>query len=599
MGPFRVVFLASSFLLFSLLLTWSTLRTPATARSSAFATGAGASQAAGFSFQTPSALFPPTAAISLTDDNSTFFVARTAAYGPELPETGLSGQIWLGSDFREDLLGGGHFSESSSGELGCDDALDWEPDEFPEQGMADGDDLLQDESEGTPRSRINNQWRHSAVKIKKGQDLHDSPRQVSRPSIKSKARRKLQRTVLTTFNLAGTTGATPHSGNIKSLQQSAEIAGKIVLLKRGGCGFLDKTRWVQDRGGKALIVGDNVPRGSLITMYAKGDISNITIPSIFTSHTTAHLLASLIADQGSGSNRTTNAGAHENLASIPVAYRNAEHETVAGATSEPSGLIKNLVKDLKKIREDDGTAIQREDGAGTQASTSDGFIIGVQDWRDPDMMNQENPDGATTSTREIVALPKLIASNHTAPLPHEGLWVTLTPTTVAFTPFFDTLLVLVVSPLITLTLVYLSLVLRNRLRQRRWRAPKAVVERLPVRTFSLQATESSHSSIVIDLTPSAPDSEPGVNVEGDQPAPTEETSLLQGESGIDAHAEPTEGTAEVDSPEEKARAAQRHQKTRRFRGRQLECVICLEEYVDGVSRVMRLPCGHEFHQACM
>ena len=33
--------------------------------------------------------------------------------------------------------------------------------------------------------------------------------------------------------------------------------------------------------------------------------------------------------------------------------------------------------------------------------------------------------------------------------------------------------------------------------------------------------------------------------------------------------------------------------------RQVECVVCLEEYVDGVSRVMSLPCGHEFHADCM
>jgi hypothetical protein len=28
-------------------------------------------------------------------------------------------------------------------------------------------------------------------------------------------------------------------------------------------------------------------------------------------------------------------------------------------------------------------------------------------------------------------------------------------------------------------------------------------------------------------------------------------------------------------------------------------VVCLEEYIDGVSRVMSLPCGHEFHVECM
>jgi hypothetical protein len=38
---------------------------------------------------------------------------------------------------------------------------------------------------------------------------------------------------------------------------------------------------------------------------------------------------------------------------------------------------------------------------------------------------------------------------------------------------------------------------------------------------------------------------------------------------------------------------------RKYAGKQIECVVCLEEYVDGHSRVMSLPCGHEFHAECM
>ncbi|KAG7291556.1 hypothetical protein NEMBOFW57_001575 [Staphylotrichum longicolle] len=38
---------------------------------------------------------------------------------------------------------------------------------------------------------------------------------------------------------------------------------------------------------------------------------------------------------------------------------------------------------------------------------------------------------------------------------------------------------------------------------------------------------------------------------------------------------------------------------KKYMGRQVECVVCLEEYVDGVSRVMSLPCGHEFHAECI
>lgn len=36
--------------------------------------------------------------------------------------------------------------------------------------------------------------------------------------------------------------------DIESLQQSAEIEGKIVLVTRGGCGFLEKVLWAQRRG---------------------------------------------------------------------------------------------------------------------------------------------------------------------------------------------------------------------------------------------------------------------------------------------------------------------------------------------------------------
>ena len=75
---------------------------------------------------------------------------------------------------------------------------------------------------------------------------------------------------------------------------STEISGKIVLLSRGGCGFLEKVQWAQRRGSIAVIVGDNIPGRALVTMFARGDTSNITIPAVFTTHTTAQFLSSLI-----------------------------------------------------------------------------------------------------------------------------------------------------------------------------------------------------------------------------------------------------------------------------------------------------------------
>jgi len=59
--------------------------------------------------------------------------------------------------------------------------------------------------------------------------------------------------------------------DIQSIQEGAEITGKVVLLSRGGCGFLEKVKWAQRRGAIALIVGDDRTGGPLIQMYAAGD----------------------------------------------------------------------------------------------------------------------------------------------------------------------------------------------------------------------------------------------------------------------------------------------------------------------------------------
>jgi hypothetical protein len=51
--------------------------------------------------------------------------------------------------------------------------------------------------------------------------------------------------------------------------------GRMILVQRGKCTFAEKARMVQQVGGTAIIVGDNVPSsGSLLTMYAKGIVSS-------------------------------------------------------------------------------------------------------------------------------------------------------------------------------------------------------------------------------------------------------------------------------------------------------------------------------------
>jgi hypothetical protein len=173
----------------------------------------------------------------------------------------------------------------------------------------------------------------------------------------------------------------------------------------------------------------------------------------------------------------------------------------------------------------------------------------------------------------------------------------LTPTSMATSPFFDTLLVLVISPLLTLTVVYALLLLRSRIRRRRWRAPKSVVERLPVRTYHTIASISSSSS--------------SSSLRNTSPGPVTPASPLLGSGNLPGASRPTRPRSQtiagmtVDSPmtpkEEKSNSLQSGSVLwrRKYTGRQVECVVCLEEYIDGQSRVMSLPCGHEFHVECM
>ena len=183
----------------------------------------------------------------------------------------------------------------------------------------------------------------------------------------------------------------------------------------------------------------------------------------------------------------------------------------------------------------------------------------------------------------------------------EGLWVTLTPTSVSTSPFFDTLLVLVVSPLVTLTVVYALLLLRSRIRRRRWRAPKSVVERLPVRTYHTMSTSSSTTSSHI-TTPNhshaaSPLLHPTIQDMSYRTRPRSQTTTgipIEGNS-LSSHTSIRSVSRSPPSEKPKAKSSRR----KRYNGRQVECVVCLEEYVDGESRVMSLPCGHEFHANCI
>ncbi|AEO65018.1 uncharacterized protein THITE_2111514 [Thermothielavioides terrestris NRRL 8126] len=687
-----------------------------------------------FSFSAPFSLFPPNAAISLTDDNSTFFPARPAAFGPPLPASGLSGQLWIGSGFSEESLQDG----DGEGELGCSDIPGWE------------DGRSQPALQVAERGSISNKRAHGAADGRSPKaDLGMDP-VVDRDAVEEPSEREskpvndgtddyLHQQTRSTRSEGTTTSASSHA-DIQSIQESAEITGKIVLLSRGGCGFLEKVKWAQRRGAIAVIVGDNQKGGPLIQMFARGNVDNVTIPSVFTSRTTAHLLSSLtqpgsfIEDtldehgkpklsvqrsvKGGKDQRSRDRVLSAKAASRTSALASPAQQSPPPEIARSTRVRRSWISRIFRWSGDQGTSSdwgRTRSSAGSDRVLVDnpdnnldkptknslgktaegeaqdgGSHIETRNWRNSDLPGRtakrnedsttrksingdaqlfhsapsarqvgkagrgpsadiDRPEGGINAPRsgrykasavENAAthspgtsgssyprgrglFPRIFGgeddSKHkqdqmsdksqsppaTNPVPvppsaggneaREGLWVTITPTGSA-SPFFDTLLVLVISPLITLTVVYALLILRVKIRMRRWRAPKSVIEQLPVRTYHAVAPSPTQSP----RTPSPASSSPT-------------TPLLQGSSRSRPRSRTTTDVPEAaallgpDGVSPTARTRSREKKKpsgtssqwRKYMGRQVECVVCLEEYVDGVSRVMRLPCGHEFHAECI
>lgn len=699
-----------------------------------------------FSFKDPASLFSPTATISLTDDNSTFFNAKPAAFGPLLPSKGLSGQIWVGSGFADDNTNRQGMAASVEGELGCADIPGWtdrnwktnqkqEP-AYPQQLKVSSSGPKAG-TQGSTKVRRDVEFDEDTgpedVPIPEPDDdgtddylHHPLPKtKIARPGSR-KGPQPVESTSL-------------EHADIQSLQEVAEITGKVVMLSRGGCGFAEKVKWAQRRGALAVIVADNVRGGPLVRMYARGNVANITIPSLFTSHTTAHLLSHLIPPSVDQFHPT-------GIKKVPPGKMLAEHaeSTIDAHTSEPRPRLKHSANDptmnqphsepvstnqpspgedkqdsgrgwysrliLPKSKEAnndhavEGTKWLRvedfeEDEAGNKyrnalqktPSSTGGFVIGVQDWRDPDVVAHENIDSSSaqpiatsdsssaartnnlkggsitpgsgeyeqpgdhllehhatqlsvSDTKALTStdrrtqdgrswLARLLwntsksskaseASSAVGPSPvsrgkvstlaepykkhpshrpdhHVGLWVTLTPTDMNASPFLNTLFVLVVSPLITLAVVYSMLLLRSRIRRRRWRAPKSVVEQLPVRVYhtsssrSTPVSETPIADVCTSTTPLLAASRPtalcnrAVHVADDTLASGSVPSSSQ------------YGSLGASVGEQEKIASRLAEWKRKYGGKQRECVVCLDEYIDGVSRVMSLPCGHEFHVDCM
>ncbi|KAF2104029.1 hypothetical protein NA57DRAFT_50879 [Rhizodiscina lignyota] len=550
MRPFRLLLTLTCCVLAITFLLYVSVNEPSDAESDHSHSGKSTGLGELFSFHGP--LFPPSAIISLTDDNSTFFLARPAAFGPLLPSRGLSGQLWIGSGFAGDAYARDGWEVYAEGELGCSDVPGWNERFGGERGRARLEDEMNRRYRRSTRSKIKEAWRSWRTKAASPEDEE-----------------------------ARTPSSIKGDKIIQSLQESAEIAGKIVLLSRGGCGFLEKVEWAQRRGGVAVIVGDNVRGGPIITMYARGDNSNVTIPALFTSRTTAHLLSTLVP-KGSAfgplwPETAGETGAIKGRKSKKLFAHTIEAVEPSEIPSRPSrrGFAKSA------------TARRRSralyNAVAAWAGISKTKKSQLSRTLSPEVRS-DAPNGVDTSFRRY-------SEDEDWYTRHNGLWVTLTPTNMSSNPFLDTLLVLVVSPLVTLTVVYALLLLRSRMQRRRWRAPKSVVERLPVRTYHTLSSSSSTLATPIASSPTTPLLQSEHRPQPRAPAISEANDFASSSAPRDHH-------GPIPSDHEKRESGLAEWR-RRYGGRQRECVVCLEEYVDGVSRVMSLPCGHEFHAECI
>ncbi|PHH51002.1 E3 ubiquitin-protein ligase RNF167 [Ceratocystis fimbriata CBS 114723] len=559
-------------------------------------------------------LFPPLALVSLMDDNNTAFSARPAAFGPYLEASGLSGQLWVGSSFSDDHLPEGE----GDGELGCSDIPNWGL-QIP-GGVNTVNALFgaqrqpqPNDKEKAPSSSVTAAGassllmgvsRHAAAIARNGRirsrsfDAHGGPPASDRLSLEMAIAAShndgtddyLHQDALARMTRAQKKATDSSSfslgpSDIKSMQETAEIAGKIVLLSRGGCGFLEKVKWAQRRGALALIIGDNRKGGPLIQMYARGDTSNVTIPSIFVSHTTGQLLSAL-SQPGSFIEDSVN-----EFGQPSFKVQHSDKASGAAKAKKPAAVgIKSKQPQTSSKKWPWHMFAWDLDSSGAAPRSS--FVSSAETSQPQN--SAADPDTTTASGDDKV---------------RQGLWITITPSGNA-SSFLDTILIVFVSPVITLTVVYTCVMLRTRIQNQRWRVPKSLVQRLPVRTYHRPA--DSASPLPSPRLPSPSSSSPTTpllqssttaGLLPDRAEPENGSGAGLGHSGYFRVAEALSNFAQrsggVSNPVRTERKPKPTSQWQKYMGRQSECVVCLEEYVDGVSQVMSLPCGHEFHEECI
>lgn len=102
-------------------------------------------------------------------------------------------------------------------------------------------------------------------------------------------------TVYGSLVLVNSTGANPTQG-CTALTNSAEVAGNIALIDRGGCEFGIKALNAQNAGAAAVLIMNNV--AGLMDMGAGAQGANVTIPVAIISQEAGNALKAVIASGG-------------------------------------------------------------------------------------------------------------------------------------------------------------------------------------------------------------------------------------------------------------------------------------------------------------
>ncbi len=99
--------------------------------------------------------------------------------------------------------------------------------------------------------------------------------------------------VVQALDAAGAIGPTTFDA-CTALTNAADVAGRIAIVNRGGCGFAVKAATVQAAGAIALIVADNVPGSPPAGM--SGTDATLTIPSVRITQTAGNTLKAELAN---------------------------------------------------------------------------------------------------------------------------------------------------------------------------------------------------------------------------------------------------------------------------------------------------------------